>query len=280
MTAAPAETAARLRFGPLVSAHVRRDWVTAWSYRLPFIAGLFSSLFGLITYFFIARLVDRSEFEETPELANGYFAFVMLGSSLVAIMTVGLTANASRLQRAQSTGTLEAMAAAPAPLWLTTFLGSMYELLYATASAFVTVALGVAFFGVRFNVGPLGALVVAGGIVATFLLFASLGMAVAAFGLVYKRTGPLIALMTTALSLLGGVFFPVDLLPGPVEFFAKIMPFTWAVDVIRLTLLAGQVPVLRFVALAATAALAFPLSAVLFDRALVQTRRSGTLSHY
>ena len=276
----PTMAPASPRWLGLVAAHLRRDWLTAWSYRLPFVTGLFGSLISLLVYYFIAKLVDRSEFREIPELSQGYFAFVMLGSSLVAIMNTGLTANAARLQRAQATGTLEAMAATPAPLWLTTFLGSLYELMYATASGVVTVALGVAFFGVRLDVQPAGIPLIVVGLVATFALFASIGMVIAAFGLVFKKTGPLLTLVNTGLAFLGGVFFPIDVLPGPIRFIAELMPFTWAVDLIRLTLLAGALPIQRLVGLCVCAVVVFPLAVLLFERSVTHTRRVGTLGQY
>jgi ABC-2 type transport system permease protein len=235
---------------------------------------------SLLMFFFIAKLVDQSTFENTPELANGYFAFVVVGSALMGIMTVGLSSFATQLQSSQANGTLEAVAAAPTPLWLSVMLGSLYDLLYATASAILTVAIAVVFFEVRFDVRPAGVPLAAAGVGATLALFASLGMLVAAFTLVFKRSGALLAIMTAGLAFLAGVFFPVDLLPRPVAVLAELIPLTWAVDLVRLTVLAGELPVGRLFVLTGAALLAAPLSIAIFERATSHTRQSGTMGQY
>jgi ABC-2 type transport system permease protein len=280
MTTVLPASASRVRPLRLTAAHLRRDWAIAWSYRVPFFTGLFTSIGSLVMFFFIAKLVDQSSFEDTPELANGYFAFVVLGSALTGIMAVGLSSFASQLQSSQTNGTLEAIAAAPTPLWLSVLAGSLYDLLYATASSVVTVAAAVLLFDVRFDVRPAGIPLVAAGAVATFVLFASLGMLVAAYTLVFKRVGAILTIMTASLAFMAGVFFPIDLLPRPVAVVAEVLPFTWAVDLIRLTLLAGELPVGRLAVLAASALLVAPITIYVFERATLWTRRRGTLGQY
>jgi ABC-2 type transport system permease protein len=270
----------RIRLLALTAAHLRRDWRIAWSYRVPFFTGLFTSVGSLLMFFFIAKLVDQSTFDETPELANGYFAFVVVGSALMGIMTVGLSSFATQLQSSQASGTLEAVAAAPTPLWLSVMLGSLYDLLYATASAILTVVIAVVFFDVRFDVRPAGVPLAAAGVGATLVLFASIGMLVAAFTLIFKRSGALLTIMTAGLAFLAGVFFPVALLPGPVAVLAELIPLTWAVDLIRLTVLAGELPVGRLAVLTGAALLAAPLSIAVFERATSHTRQSGTMGQY
>jgi ABC-2 type transport system permease protein len=280
MTTTVHATQRRVRPLALTGAHLRRDWAIAWSYRVPFFTGLFTSVGSLVVFFFIAKLVDQSTFEGTPELANGYFAFVVVGSALMGIMAVGLSSFAMQLQSSQTNGTLEAVAAAPTPLWLTVLLGSLYELLYATAASVVTLAIAVAFFDVRFDVRPTGVPLVAAGVAATFMLFASVGMLIAAFTLVFKRSGPLLLIINTTLAFLAGVYFPIELLPGPVAVVAQLLPITWAVDLVRLTLLAGELPVGRLLVLAGSAILAAPLAIAVFRRATFHTRRRGTLGQY
>ncbi len=43
----------------------------------------------------------------------------------------------------------------------------------------------------------------------------------------FKRGTALAGLITGALALLGGVWFPVTLLPGAVRAVAPLLPFTW-----------------------------------------------------
>ena len=81
------------------------------------------------------------------------------------------------------------------------------------------------------------------------LLFAGLGVAVAAFTMAFKRGTALVGLITGALALLGGVWFPVTLLPGVVRWVAQLLPFTWGVAALRDCLLSGHVDLLRLTGL-------------------------------
>jgi AraC family transcriptional activator of pobA len=44
-----------------------------------------------------------------------------------------------------------------------------------------------------------------------------------------------------ARALLGGVYFPIELLPGPIQAVAELLPFTWGLEVMRGALLGAEV---------------------------------------
>ncbi len=69
--------------------------------------------------------------------------------------------------------------------------------------------------------------------------------AVAAFTMAFKRGTALAGLLTGALALLGGVWFPIALLPGAVRWVAQLLPLTWGVAALRDCLLSGHLDVLR-----------------------------------
>ena len=275
-------TAASVRPGllSLGAAHVRRDALMAFSYKVPFVMGLFVSFQGLVMYYFIAQLIDESQFPDSPELAQGYLAFVVVGNAISAIISVGLADPPGRLQQAQGNGTIEAIATTPTPMWLTTMLGSLYQLLYATLGSMVTVGLSILLLGVRVDASASGFVIAGAGLVLTFILFASLGLCIAAFAIVYKRISPVLALTNAALGFMSGVFFPIELLPGPLPHLARALPFSWAVDVVRLSLLAGETPVRELAVLTGAAAVSLPVAILVFHLALRRTRSAGTLSHY
>jgi ABC-2 type transport system permease protein len=280
ITSTPVTSPLQLRPWNLTSAFLRRDWAIALSYRFPFLSSIAGSLSSLVLFYFIAKLVDRGVDPLVPELGAGYFAFVMVGSAVMLIVEQSLTSYSTQISSAQRAGTLEAMAATPAPLWLTTLLGSLYDLLFATATSACMITLGVVAFGVRFDIAPGGVPILVVGLAATVLLFSSLGMLAAAFALVFKRTGPLLQAVSTVIAFASGVWFPLQLLPRPLEIAANLLPFTWAVDSLRLTVLAGARPVLQCTVLAISAAALLPLSLVVFHRAARRTRRDGTLGFY
>jgi ABC-2 type transport system permease protein len=138
----------------------------------------------------------------------------------------------------------------------------------------------VVIFGVTLDTSPGSLAVVAVALVGCIALFASLGVAVAAFTVVFKRSTALLGLVVAGVSLLGGAYFPLSVLPEPLESIAKFLPFTWALDVVRAALLGGTVDPLQLAGLFVAAAVFLPIALALFAAALKRARRTGTLGQY
>ncbi|MGH9307426.1 MAG: ABC transporter permease [Acidimicrobiales bacterium] len=277
----PQEGALRIRPLSLLGAFLRRDWGIAWSYRLPFALALFQSFISLGLVFFLGRLVGH---DIAPGAGGGspipYFAFAVMGTLLLTVLNVSLTAVAFQLRSDQTTGTLEILFTMPPPPWMSVLASASYRVVYASVSAFLTLMVAVAFFGLRFHTSPLGFLLSVGDLLATIVVFCSAGLVFAAFVVVFKRGEMITGLAATALSILGGVYYPVSLLPTPLRDLANVLPFTWALEVLRGGLLGHRLPVAPFVELCIFALVALPAAIAIFDRALDHARRHATLAQY
>lgn len=124
-------------------------------------------------------------------------------------------------------GTLVGLFLAPCPRfsWLIGFaLGGLVETLLAAAS---TVIFGMLAFGVRFD-PDYPALIV------SFLLYLAslwgLGFVFSAIGLIIKRSNDLANLISPFTTLLGGVYFPVALLPLWLQIPARCLPIGYGVQ--------------------------------------------------
>ena len=115
---------------------------------------------------------------------------------------------------------------------------------------------------------------------ATVGFFAAVGIALAAFTIVFKETTAMTSFLAAGLALFGGVYYPVDVLPAPLDDLAQALPFTWAVDVFRAALLGGAIPVGRLFLLVGCALAFLPVAVFLLNRALVHAKRTGTLAQY
>ncbi len=263
-----------------LAAFVSRDWVIARSYRVPFATEAVGALFSVTLFYYLGRLVGRSFTATSPDLAKGYFAFAVIGIATLGIGTTGLSAFAQRLRQEQTTGTLEALVCTPCRSWTVVVGSAAFDLLRATVTALVMVLLGVAIFGLRFTAGPVSLVVAAIAALATVLLFGALGVALAAFTVVFKQAAALLGLVTPIIALLSGVYFPIDVLPQAIQKLAEASPFTWALDVLRAALLRGVVDLGHLALLVPFAVLAFPFALYLFERALRRARREGSLTQY
>lgn len=265
-------------FGVLM-AFVRRDWAIAWSYRLPFAMGAVQGLIGVVFVYFLGRLVGRRI--EVAGLAahGGYFAYAVVGTTLLSFFGVTLTAFAQRLRSDQTAGTLEVLLTMPPRPALTLLGSASYQVLYSMMASVLTVCVAVA-MGLRFHTSALALLVTLAALAASLALFCAVGIAFAAFVLVFKRGETLCALGTSALMLIGGVYYPLSLLPHVLAVVAQAIPFTWALEVLRSCLLSDQLPMARLAELTFSAALTVALALRLFSAALDRSRRAGTLGQY
>jgi ABC-2 type transport system permease protein len=269
-----------LRVLPTVAACVRRDWRIALSYRLAYAIELVAIVFTLVLFYYLARIVDSSSLPSTAGLDQGYFAFSAVGLALGRTLHTALTSFANRLREEQTTGTFETLMATPARASVLILASGAYDLLRGVASGVITIAAAALLFDLRLTAGPDSVAVAVAGLIGCVVLFAAMGVAAAAFTVVFKQTTAVLALATTAVALIGGVYFPIEVLPSGLEFLANLLPFTWGLQVLRAALLSGDADVGKLGMLLAFDAVAIPGVLLLFTAALRHAKRAGSLAQY
>ena len=263
----------------ILGAFLRRDLTISASYRVGAVLGLASNLFSLALFFYLGRLLDRSPATD-EQLSRGYFAFVVLGIALLGIAQTGLRSLGQKVRQEQTTGTFEALMSTPTSPSLLILCSASYDMLRAGFEAIGFVLLAVVFFGLRLESDVASILVALFAALLSMLLFVSYGVAVSAFTVVFKQTTALVGMITSGLALLGGVFFPVRLLPEPLRVVSDLLPFTWALKALRDALVSGNTNVEALVILVSAALVSFPLSLGLFGLAMRRARKTATLAQY
>jgi len=263
-----------------LSAFLRRDLREALTYKFSFVSSFVGILLSSATFYFVAKLVPAG----TPSLGpfgGDYFSFAVVGvafSSLLGMFQEGLSAV---VRGAQVSGTLEALLVTPASIPTVLFGSSLYSLIFQIFRTVLHLGVAVVFFGMT-----LGRVDVAGVLsvgVLTILCFLGVGILSASFILVYKTGNPFGWVLGTVSGLLGGVVFPVALLPPWIRWVSSLLPVTYALDGMRKCLLAsaGFAEVLPdIVALAVFNIILLPVSLLAFRLAVRKAKRDGTLSHF
>jgi ABC-2 type transport system permease protein len=191
-----------------------------------------------------------------------------------------LSTFAYRVRDEQTSGTLEALLAAPRSPSLILVAGGAYRVLVAVALGVLTLVFATFMFGFRVSLNPSTLLLLPLGVLASLALYVATGIGVAALTLLFKETTGIIAFAATGFALLGGVYFPVEVMPAPLRDIANALPFNWSLDVMRAVLLAGGVSLTQLVALVTVSLLALPLALLLFRLALNRVKMKGGLTHY
>src|SRR6266702_1005667 len=115
------------------------------------------------------------------------------------------------------------------------------------------------------------------------LAFNSIGILSATFTLVFKRGDPLLWLVAGLSWLLGGVFYPVEVLPRFLQHAGQLLPITHALTGMRAALLRGP-PARELLpqigALAVFGLVGLPVSVLAFHFGVRWANVTGTLSHF
>lgn len=262
-------------------AFLKRDFRSEISYRFPFLLNLAGIFFTALTFFFISELFGEVAAPYLAEYDGDYFSFVIIGIALSGYFGVGLNGFGRALRQAQTTGTLEAMLMTPAPLSLIVMGSALWSYVFATFRVLVYLLLGIMLFTLSLQGANVLAAFVSLGL--SIIAFASIGIIAAALILVIKRGEALTALFGSFANLIGGIYYPVQIMPESLQFLAKLVPVTYAVRSMRQALLAGaswSTLAPDLLVLTGFAVILLPLSLWVFHVALRRAQRDGSLAHY
>lgn len=211
-----------------------KDFRVARTYRLSFVLGIVAAFYGLLSFYFVSRVVGNSPTVGTSEQ---YFRFIVVGVVIANILRASVMTAASNVRRDQVEGTLEMLAAQPvSPLALAlgwSALPVMQAILEGALTAAVAIPLGFSGFSPDWP----AAIVV---LLASIVVFLAIGFLGAALVLALQQGVGVMGFLTAGLSLVSGAVFPISVLPGALRAIAEVSPLTHALRAMRDALLDGD----------------------------------------
>lgn len=261
------------------AAFLRRDFEIATSYKVNFIFQLTYGYFIVAVFFFMAKLMDGGAARAAlARYQADYFSFILIGAAVAGLMQASLNGFAEQLRTGMTEGSLEMTFSCPVrPTWVIV-LPCVWSMAFETLKACVVIAMGIGFFGADLSRANLTSAVLM--VVVTVASYSVFGMLVASVILVLKRGDVLNTAFSAATAMIGGAFFPVELLPPWLALVAKVLPMTYAYDGLRLGLLAGATPAQlmpQLAMLAAFAAVGLPVAFAACAAAISRAKREGSL---
>ena len=228
-----------------------------------------------------------------------YMSFVVIGVTVNVFINTNLSDPYIRIQRSYFNGTMDLFLLSPMSIY-TPLLGLMTKsILDDYPRLFFTFGFGMLLFGATFNFGawPLAFLFT--------LLFLAAGFGIgllsaSSFYLlnIKKGTEPIQFIIQQVLAtLLAGAYYPVTVLPKPLQWLACLIPHTYAFDALRRLLDPGaqaSVPVLPIQealpavspvlidggALLLLTVILLPLGVLAYGWGIERARRNGTLTRW
>lgn len=264
-----------------VLAFLRRDVVMEASYRISFALQFVNILFSVGIFYFIAQLLGNAVLPHLVAYGGDYFSYVLIGIAFASYFSLGLSGFSRSIREAQTTGTLEAMLSTPTNLSIIVLSSSLWDYFMTTLKVLIYLLVGAVFLGVNLGRGNYpGAVLI---LLLTVVVFSCMGILAASFIMVLKRGDPITWVFSSISSLLGGVYYPVAVLPGWLQALSWLIPITYSLRGMRMALLQGAsfaalLP--DILALLAFAVLLLPLSLLAFRYAVQRAKVDGSLTHY
>lgn len=263
-----------------LTAFFHRDFAIARGYRGALVLETFEALFGVATYYYLSRFVQSPELTRALPAGSNYFAFALVGFAFFDYLNVSIDAFDTSLNEAMQNRTLEALLVTQTPLPLILAGSAIYPFVTLALRTCVYLAWAALLFGFapRSANWPGAAAV----LLASILAFAGLGILSASYQILFKRGNPAKWIVLGVSGLLGGMMYPISVLPRPLQIVAHLIPVTYSLEGMRAALLDGAGwsrigP--SILTLLAFAAILLPFSFLIFAWALNRTRVTGTLTH-
>lgn len=255
---------------------MRRDAILFVSYRTQLVSQVLGPLFSIAVFYYISRLLTVKTFHSPVS----YFGFVIVGLVIVQILTLSLGLMPGSVRQELISGTIERfLVSAHGPV--NGILGTMlFPLCNAFFSGVLTLLLATVVFGLPLAATSFLAIPVALLGVVAFMPFALFLVAVV---MAFKQVAAASQFIVSGIAIVGGLYFPIALLPGWIRWASEVQPFTPATDLMRHLLVntplvhPAGVELLKLVGFSVVL---LPAGFMLLRASIRYGQRSGTVAEY
>jgi ABC-2 type transport system permease protein len=263
-----------------IAEMVRASFMIAKSYKINLIFSIIALFFTTIPFYFVARALQPTMGKVIQEQGGDYFGFIILGLISVSLLTTALTGVYNSVSGSVTSGWLEAQLGTSTSIPVLVVGMAAYDFIWTLVRVSILLVYG-RILGV--DVHWSGLLL---GVPVLFLLciaYFGLGLVLASMFLAFRTIGPAQSVIVTASTLLGGVYYPTNIIPGWIHSFSIVIPMTYGLRAVRKLVLDGApfVTVVQDVmTMGAIAAICLAIGALSFRTAFNYSRQRGTLSLY
>jgi ABC-2 type transport system permease protein len=260
---------------------LKRDFLIDISYRFRFLLQFGGIFVSILMFFFLSRLIGTGIENQLEPYGGNYFSFVLIGIALEDYLSVSLGSFGSQIRSAQVMGTLEALLVTPTSVPMILFSSTLYNFFFTSFRVILYLLIGILVFGVKLHLVSIAAFIVI--MTLTILAFLGIGLISAAFIIAFKQGSPISWVMGSASGLLGGVIYPISVLPPWLAPFAQLLPITHALEAMRQVLLKGatfSAIYHEIIVLSVFVVLLLPSGLLAFSYGLRLARKEGSLIQY
>jgi ABC-type uncharacterized transport system permease subunit len=253
----------------------RRDLQIFLSYRTLALSAAFSAVFSVALFYYLSRLLGAREFASPDD----YFSFVVVGLVILSVLQSTLVLSAT-MRAELVAGTFERVLLSPFGAVRGALAMMIFPIVESILLGFWTLVVATIAFDLplRWSTLPL-ALPVA---ILAALSFSAIALLVTAIVVVFKQA-PGLGVLIAGVTLISGLYFPTELLPGWIRWAAAVQPFTPAVELLRNVLVGLPTPdpaSVYLVKLLVFTVVLLPFAAWVLARGIALSQRKGTIIEY
>ena len=215
------------------TAFLFRDAKLFISFRWTVATNLASIGFAVATYYFLGETVSAT----LPKYSTNYFAFVIVGMAVSAFLMTTSVAVGNSIAQDMRSGALEFLMTTNSSPYALFSAMLAWPMAFGFATSVLYLGVGCFLFDLQLNFQTIHL-----GLLSLFLAgfcFQQISIVGALFVLCFKRGNPIQWLLNTLQVFLGGVYFPLSLLPDYLEWFGLLLPMHHALESVRQCLLVG-----------------------------------------
>jgi ABC-2 type transport system permease protein len=262
-------------------AFLLRDFRIESGYKTSFLMRVVESMTLLVLFYFLGELIAPGGSPALGRYGDRYLPFAIVGVAFARYFDLTLKMFSESIRLAQVTGCLDAMLSSQTGCVPIVLMSSLYSLVSGGLQLLLILLAGTLAFGVDFGRINLPATVLI--FLLSILTFVSFGVLSAAMVVWLKKGDPITWILSGFGAIMGGAYFPTSIMPGWMQKISLVLPITYSLDALRLTMLKGysigMVANPVEILLAMTAVL-LPASLIIFAAAVRKGRREGTLLEY
>lgn len=261
-------------------ALVRASWQAARSYRLRMLGSIAGLLLSVIPLYFIATALQPIMADKIAHEGGQYFAFLMVGTVTFMLLPTAMQSLPGSIGGGIRSGVFEALLGTRARLPALLAGMSGFGLLWTALRAF-TMLIGGWLLGAAILWSQLGSAVLI--LVLIVLAYLPFGLIGGAMVVAFRTTGPLSKAVLTLSALLGGVYYPTQVIPSWIQSISAFIPLTYGLRSLRRTMLEGEsltavLPDLGILGLFIVVLMS--IGVLSLNGALRYARHAGTLTQY
>jgi len=264
-----------------IGGFIKKDFYIETSYKMGFLLSILSAILPVFSYFFIGKLMQGQKLPNVALYSNDYFSFALIGISFSTYFNLAIQTFSGSMRRAQMAGCLEAILSSQTDSKTMVFLSSLYSFISTGIFLICIFLVSWLFLGFNFSNMNMGATLLS--VFFSLTTFVSLGIFSGAGTIIFKQGEPFSFIFGSVSSLLGGAVFPITVLPSWMQIFSYIVPITYSLDALRLSILKGYTINMisqQLIVLGVFSLILFPSSLFFFKWAVEKGKRDGTLMQY